>query len=482
MTQPALTPSDGQLGSILSHLEKHHDIYKLRAMSWRDFLVGLLRVGSSLEHALMVQYLYAAYSLGGPQVPEDRRTDVRNWQEALLTIAREEMGHLLTVQNVITFLGAEVDFSRGNFVWDIEYFKLEPMSKKSLACYVFAEMDEDDKDDFAEKHEIEDLVRVHLGLSDDSEKALLPIGEIYAAIIGLLADSDKIPDSVFRPESYSSQASWDDWGRGYKPDPRPLDSEGNLISEDPRLVDQYRAIVLVSPVATRRQAVKALTKLAVQGEGPRFGALLGQKREEEPCHFERLIEVFRGFKEAEKAGWCPSLPLATNPTMVRRANNDESYISSDRSRAWASLCNVRYKILLLSLMHTFKLARVTRHNEPSLRTVMMHRVFGEMYNLKAIARMLIEMPMTDSAGDQRRVGPPFEVPRDHSLPPNEIDCWYMHIDTLGHARDLAREILNDEQHPQRRIYLKTLIDLDTQALGRYNRILAGLGYAERYFT
>ena len=29
----------------------------------------LLQIGAEIEHALMVEYLYAAYSLGGSQVP-----------------------------------------------------------------------------------------------------------------------------------------------------------------------------------------------------------------------------------------------------------------------------------------------------------------------------------------------------------------------------------------------------------------------------
>jgi hypothetical protein len=32
-------------------------------LSWRDYLVQLLRIAASIEHALMVQYLFAAYSL-----------------------------------------------------------------------------------------------------------------------------------------------------------------------------------------------------------------------------------------------------------------------------------------------------------------------------------------------------------------------------------------------------------------------------------
>ena len=54
----------------------------------------------------MIQYLYAAYSLGGPQVPEKHRDMVRRWREVILGIAKEEMGHLISVQNVLKLIGA----------------------------------------------------------------------------------------------------------------------------------------------------------------------------------------------------------------------------------------------------------------------------------------------------------------------------------------------------------------------------------------
>src|SRR5437773_686840 len=68
--------------------------------SWRDYTILLLHVAAEIEHALMIQYLYAAYSLGGAQVPPDRRALVQQWQAVILGIAKEEMAHLITVENI----------------------------------------------------------------------------------------------------------------------------------------------------------------------------------------------------------------------------------------------------------------------------------------------------------------------------------------------------------------------------------------------
>ena len=68
------------------------------------YAVFLLHVAAEIEHALMVQYLYAAFSLGGSEVPKDHWIQVSEWREIILGIAKEEMGHLMTVQNVLRCL------------------------------------------------------------------------------------------------------------------------------------------------------------------------------------------------------------------------------------------------------------------------------------------------------------------------------------------------------------------------------------------
>src|SRR6516225_7271125 len=65
-------------------------------------VIGLLQLAAELEHALMVQYLYAAASVHGP-TPEgiDAGRDIT-------IVAIQEMGHLVTVQNLLLAI-ADVD-------------------------------------------------------------------------------------------------------------------------------------------------------------------------------------------------------------------------------------------------------------------------------------------------------------------------------------------------------------------------------------
>src|SRR5438105_3657530 len=111
--------------------------------SWHDYAVFLLHVAAEIEHALMVQYLYAAYSLGGAAVSGPKHEEARHWREVILGIAKEEMGHLITVQNILRLIGGPLHLEREDYPFRSDFypfhFTLEPATKSSLAKYVVAE-------------------------------------------------------------------------------------------------------------------------------------------------------------------------------------------------------------------------------------------------------------------------------------------------------------------------------------------------------
>ena len=61
----------------------------------RDTAIYLLNIGAQIEHLLMVQYLYAGYSLGGPHLNDSQNRTVAPWHKTVLAIAREEMAQLV---------------------------------------------------------------------------------------------------------------------------------------------------------------------------------------------------------------------------------------------------------------------------------------------------------------------------------------------------------------------------------------------------
>lgn len=114
----------------------------------RDFadpyleLICLLREASEVEHALMVQYLYGAFSIKpayaeaivGASVPSTN---------TLLGVAIQEMQHLAHVNELIVALGGAPHLTRQDFPYESDFypfeFNLEPLSRASLAKYVYTE-------------------------------------------------------------------------------------------------------------------------------------------------------------------------------------------------------------------------------------------------------------------------------------------------------------------------------------------------------
>src|SRR5438552_18817240 len=81
----------------------------------RKELTYLLCQAAELEHGLMCQYLYAAFSLkaaAGPGLGEEQLETVERWRSTILAISAEEMLHWAPVQNLLTAVGSAPFVSR----------------------------------------------------------------------------------------------------------------------------------------------------------------------------------------------------------------------------------------------------------------------------------------------------------------------------------------------------------------------------------
>jgi hypothetical protein len=463
-------------------------VAKIASMTWKDHFTMLLHIAAEIEHSLMVQYLYAAYSLGGEQVPPERREMVRCWQEDILAVAKEEMGHLLTVQNILMLIGAPINLDRQDLPWDIPFhpgtFRLERLTLDSVASYVFAEMptiaeldaliqETPPCDELLGRYkrfretdleQIEIMVRTR----DSSPHR---VGDLYLQLVKLVEEPHHIPDSVFQEWTLAHQATADDWGRGYRPDPRLVTAEGSFAAEPGKSVGSGRtADVLIYPVATRTQVRKALKELSAQGEGP-VGLSGGSSQ---LSHFDRFLKIYQEFKDLGGQPWSPSRLVVADPSTLDRTRDHPGYIAEAHSRDWAELFNLRYRMLLKYLGHTFRLARSQHGDSPNLRSMVMHRVFGEMYNLKAIAAIIVRQPLSNNS---QRAGPPFEMPYALSLPDTERDIWASHGDLLAMAQRLCKKMLAHEDRGGH-AYLRALFAIDSDARAWAESILAGLGSME----
>jgi Ferritin-like len=453
--------------------------------TWLDHLILLLHVASGVEHELMVQYLYAAYSLGGDQVPADQHDLVRLWRRNLLAIAKEEMGHLLTVQNILTSLGAPISWARGNFPWASQYFplrryELSPLTMDSLSCYVYAEA----------PAKTAAVVNRYYGIKPEEVNRIIEkvrkavvqgtphrVEQLYAKIVSIIKNPDLIPDSAFHPETYTVQSSWEEWGKGYKPftlDPETSTSDARAPLDGPAPPSSFpfpptaaQARVILSQVATRTQVLAALKLVGEQGEAAQFAA-----EDAQPSHFDRFIGIYQKFENITQ--WSPTRQVPMNPT-TWTGRPDCTYIESEYSRNWAHLFNLRYRMLLTYLSHMYRLPPANDSSQPQMRAGTLHRVFSEMYNLRSIASILVRLPLMDEKqypNDPRRAGPPFELPYTLIMPAADNDCWHLHRELLVNSEILCKSLLPNAPLDGRQ-YLTSLLDLDRQSIAWIDAVLQG---------
>src|SRR5215510_842201 len=117
----------------------------------REALIYMLCEAAELEHGLMCQYLFAAFSL--KQNPEEGLTAeeldaVRKWRRVISHVATEEMLHLALVQNLLAAIGAAPHLNRPKLPAPARHFPagvtlmLVTFGERALQHFMFLERPE----------------------------------------------------------------------------------------------------------------------------------------------------------------------------------------------------------------------------------------------------------------------------------------------------------------------------------------------------
>jgi hypothetical protein len=410
----------------------------------RETAAYLLHIGAEIEHALAVQYLYAGYSLGGPNLTAAQRALVQQWRTTVLEIAREEMAHLATVQNLLTCLGSPLTFERQDFpiptlLFPFQ-FELQRLTKQSLGKYVLAESPGRAA---LERHGlVAEIDEIWNRVGGGDRNAVHRVGHVYGMIQHLFTPPGATPDLTkmvpsrdFRSESLRFQVRPGEWGLGY---------------DD----------LLIMTSTDRDSATAAIKAIADQGEGADICC-------DGTSHFERFLGIYRAFPEEDD--WQPARRVAANPATDQSAPI-ECRITHEPARVWAELFNLRYRMLLTFLAHSFCLQAPLESSGRTSRGLVISWTFGEMYNLRSIAEILMALPLHDD-GDVC-AGPPFEMPYSLALPFRENDWWRLHRDLLRSSQGYV-DGLQAMNGAGGTSYLQALSRGDAAALRQIETIIGG---------
>jgi hypothetical protein len=404
-------PIGGRLASLIKLRSETPQGDRPLVIEHREPLIYMLCAAAELEHALMCEYLFAAFTLKRSTdegLSEDQVNAVDRWRQTLMMVAKQEMLHLAINCNLVNALGASPHLSRPNLPQPAKHYpsgvrlQLLPFSEQALRHFLYLERPEGmDFDD------AEGLAAVECAVPVMSEREIAPhlqefatVGHLYRSIeAGFRHLAQKMGEDQLFVVSASGQAGGDLFGWS-----------------------QLRPITCVDDV------VQAIETIVEQGEGPR-----GDWRE---AHFGRFLGVLDEYLAMCTANPGVEFARPVLPALVRSPENGEpaDLITDPKSAAVADLGNVAYEVLLQLLYRL--LSRVDENDEQM--KILSQVAVGLMFDvIEPLGEILTTLPV-GAEHPGRTAGPSFELfyQPDYLLPHRRA-AWLIMAEHLTDAADLT---------------------------------------------
>ena len=296
----------------------------------REALIYLLCQAAELEHGIMCQYLYAAFSLKQSQdegLTAAEEEAVRRWRKQISHVATQEMLHLALVQNLLSAIGGAPHLSRPNFPHPASHYPagvhlaLIPFGDQALRHFMFLErpegMDLEDADGMAAFGRA--LPAMGAGEIVPRGQDFKTVGHLYRSIeAGVAHLAEKFGEEGLFVGPPRAQATREHFG--------------------------WPELIAVTDAAS---AQRAIDEILEQGEGPR-----GNWRDAHFGQFVQILDEFEQLREANRA-FNPVRPvIGVNVRPVER-DVDVPLVSDPLTRQVMDLFNVSYEILLTILQRFF---------------------------------------------------------------------------------------------------------------------------------
>jgi hypothetical protein len=377
----------------------------------RTELINALNEAAEIEHGLLCQYLFAAFSLKAvPEVDElgpARAELVREWKGYLLWIAVEEMAHLGTVCNLLSAIGGAPHLSRPPFPQVARYFpaiandgepflrfSLEPFHEETLKRFIRFETPE------------EELQAARSLQPDDLRYQT--VGDLYGQIreAFLLIDEPKLFIGPDRAQD----------------------------------VDDWMATLRLHNVTDRVSATRAIHSIVVDGEGMPLGR--------EDSHYATFLRIREQWREASASvdGFVPHCDVLSNPkTCDPEDDTSPSCITDPIARPIAELFNDVYTTALLMLVRYYSFI-----DDGEARMVALRAAIRQLMSsvLRPLGDLLTTYPARGD-GSGQRAAPTFEIYTSVQLHADTNAAWMIIIERLNLAAEALRQLRRQASHVPR---------------------------------
>ncbi len=384
----------------------------------REALIYMLCEAAELEHAIMCQYLFAAFSLK-PSTEEGLTAEqleaVKRWRRLVAHVATEEMLHLSLVHNLLSAVGAAPHLGRPNMPVPARHYPpgvnltLVPFGDAALRHFMFLERPEGMELKGAEAIDAPAKDAIPLMAEGDIVPRLqdfATVGHLYRSIEhGIARLAEKLGERALFVGPARAQATTAHF--------------------------RWPELVAVTDVAS---AQRALDTILEQGEGARG--------DWQHAHFGQFVQILDEYTQMREADpdFDPVRPVLF--ATVRRCEHADNVplIGDPLTARCTDLFNVGYEVLLQTFERYFA---HTEETDPQLGTLA-DATLGLMLR---VLRPLGELITTLPVGPEHRgmtAGPSFELfyESDYLMPHREA-AWALLEERLRDAAEFCERIQAD---------------------------------------
>lgn len=417
----------------------------------------LLADAAEVEHNIMCQYLFAAFSLKRREdeglTPRQLET-VRRWYGELLLIARQEMGHLAGVCNLLTAIGETPVLGRSDFPLELQRFPLEyptsldPFNRDTVARLIAFER--------PDTLDLPNATRLErgLGLRTLTSGAKNSLGALYRSIEALI---DDLPETELFIGSSSSQV---------------VTPEGASF---PARVGAVRAESLydvhLDAVTDRRSATLVIRRIVEEGEGGGSGDRAGPgsadpqgagSMDRVDSHFGRLVLIAQELADTREKdrNFQPARPVVVNPAGAGTLRESQTPIENRATLRVAELFDLAYATTLSLLVQQFGLAEATSEELRALEQVVYFPMMTQV--IRPLGEILTELPATEGC-PVPTAGPAFFLGRPPALVAHRATAWRRLHRSLYAMHVTARALSKAPDYPPR---VRTRLQLMHENLAR----------------
>src|SRR5215472_9344041 len=382
----------------------------------REALIYMLCEASELEHGIMCQYLYAAFSLKQSEaegLTTDEAETVQRWRKHVFHIAAQEMLHLSLVQNLLSAIGAAPHLSRPNFPQPASHYPagvhltLLPFGEEALRHFMFLErlegMDIGDAEGMAAfaKAAPAAAPRVQVGEIVPRGQDFATVGHLYRSIeAGVAHLADKLGEEALFVGPPRAQATQQYFG--------------------------WPELVAVTDVAS---AQRAIDEILEQGEGPR-----GNWKD---AHFGQFVEILDEYLQLREANpaFDPVRPVVTVNVRPSERDTGVPLVADPLTGQVMDLFNVSYEVLLLMLQRFFAHTEETDAQLKALADASVNLMFGA---IEPLGDLVTTLPAGPEYPDLT-AGPSFELfYESDSVVPHREAAWILLIERIRQAADFCQ--------------------------------------------